>query len=92
MSNGGASAAVAVSMRAERRIVEHLRGAGATRSVLCVTLLGTLLVRLPLGYLLAVPGGLGLFGVWLACLCDWVLEAAVLSLIVRRESWKTQTV
>jgi len=69
-----------------------LRGAGATRSVLCVTLLGTLLVRLPLGYLLAVPGGLGLFGVWLACLCDWVLEAAVLSLIVRGQSWKTETV
>ena len=32
MTSGGASAAVAVSMRAERRIVEHLRGAGATSS------------------------------------------------------------
>jgi multidrug resistance protein, MATE family len=69
-----------------------LRGAGATESVLAVTLAGTLLVRLPLGYLLAVELGLGLTGIWLACLADWVVEAALLSLVVRRGRWKTALV
>ena len=69
-----------------------LRGAGATRSVLAVTLAGTLLVRLPLGYLLAVQLGLGLTGIWLACLADWLVEAAALSLVVRHGGWKSARV
>jgi MATE family multidrug resistance protein len=69
-----------------------LRGAGATRSVLAVTLAGTLAVRLPLGYLLAVHCGLGLTGIWLACLADWLVEAAALSVVVRRGRWKSALV
>lgn len=64
-----------------------LRGAGATCSVLAVTLVGTLCVRLPLGYLLAVHCGLGLVGIWLACLADWLVEAAALAIVVRRGRW-----
>jgi putative MATE family efflux protein len=67
-----------------------LRGAGDTRSPMIVALVGTFLFRLPLVYLLAIPFGLGLRGVWYGTLLDWIGRAVVIYAIFRRGGWKTK--
>jgi putative MATE family efflux protein len=65
-----------------------LRGAGDTRSPMIVALVGTFLFRLPLVYMLALPFGLGLRGVWYGTILDWTGRAIVISVIFRRGGWK----
>jgi len=67
-----------------------LRGAGDTRSPMIVALVGTFLFRLPLVYLLAIPFGLGLKGVWYGTLLDWIGRAVVMYVIFRRGGWKSK--
>ncbi len=69
-----------------------LRGAGATRAVLAVTLGGTFVIRLPAAYLFAVVFDHGLVGVWIGSTLDWVFEAAVLAWLFRRGSWAEKAV
>ena len=68
-----------------------LRGAGDTRSPMIVALVGTFLLRLPLVYLLAIPFGLGLRGIWYGTLLDWIGRAVVIYVIFRRGKWKTKS-
>jgi putative MATE family efflux protein len=65
-----------------------LRGAGATKTVLAVTLVGTFLVRLPVSYWAAVSMGWGLVGVWLGSTLDWVVEGGMLLVVFRRGAWR----
>ncbi len=69
-----------------------LRGAGATGAVLGVTLAGTFLVRLPVAYVTAVTLDWGLLGIWVGSTCDWIFEAAVLSVLVRRGTLAARSV
>jgi putative MATE family efflux protein len=69
-----------------------LRGAGATRLVLAVTLLGTFLVRLPTAYFASVTLELGLAGIWIGSTLDWFFEAAVLAWVFRRGAWTEKAV
>ena len=69
-----------------------LRGAGATRVVLLVTLAGTFLVRLPVAYTAAVVLDLGLAGIWIGSTLDWVFEATVLAWVFRRGAWALKAV
>ena len=69
-----------------------LRGAGATRAVLAVTLAGTFLVRLPASYVSAVVLEHGLVGIWIGSTLDWVFEAAILAWLFRRGTWATRAV
>jgi putative MATE family efflux protein len=64
------------------------RGAGDTRTPLYVTLVGVLVFRLALVYLLAIQLGLGLAGVWWGAALDWTGRAALLWLFFRRGTWK----
>jgi putative MATE family efflux protein len=57
-----------------------LRGAGETRWVMMMPLVGGWLFRLPLGYLLGYVWGFGLMGVWWMMLVDWATRGALLSL------------
>jgi putative MATE family efflux protein len=66
-----------------------LRGAGATRTVLYVTLVGIFTVRLPVAYLAVTELGWGLAGVWIGSTVHWVVEAALLWFVFRRGAWKT---
>lgn len=61
-----------------------LRGAGETRWVMAMPLVGGWLVRLPLGYLLGYVMGFGIMGVWWTMFIDWMIRGTLIS-------WKFKT-
>ncbi|MEZ4638103.1 MAG: MATE family efflux transporter [Caldilineaceae bacterium] len=66
-----------------------LRGAGDTRTPMIVTLIGVLLFRLSVVYLLAIQLGWGLAGVWWGTAIDWSMRALLLWVFFVRGHWKT---
>jgi putative MATE family efflux protein len=66
-----------------------LRGAGATSSVLWVTVAGTLFVRMPVALVACLDARWGLAGVWLASTLDWVFQAIAFGVLLRRGRWKS---
>jgi putative MATE family efflux protein len=69
-----------------------LRGAGDTRTPMIVTLVGTVLFRVPITYLFVLVLDGGLSGVWLATSVDWSMRALIMCLLYLRGQWKTVTV
>lgn len=65
-----------------------LRGAGDMKSPMYATLLGVLLFRVPVVYLLAIVFGWGLNGVWLGTTVDWLGRMVILYLLYRRGAWQ----
>jgi putative MATE family efflux protein len=65
-----------------------LRGAGATKTVLGVTLVCSLFVRLAATWFFAVTLGMGLFGVWLGSTADWVVRSVLLGIAYARGGWR----
>jgi multidrug resistance protein, MATE family len=65
-----------------------LRGAGDTKTVLGVTLVCSLVVRLTATWFFAVTLGMGLFGVWLGSTADWVLRSVLLGIAYARGGWR----
>lgn len=66
-----------------------MRGAGDTRSPLWVALLCVWGVRVPVTYLLAITLKMGLTGVWITMVLDWVARSLLFAAIWRRGRWKT---
>jgi len=64
-----------------------LRGAGDTRFPLVITILGLVLVRLPLAYVFGVVLGGGLWAAWLAMCGDFVLRAILAAIRFARGKW-----
>lgn len=64
-----------------------LRGAGDTRAVLLITIVGVCVVRIGLAYIL-VRLGLGLKGAWLAMVADLVIRGLLLRIRFRKGAWK----
>lgn len=69
-----------------------LRGAGYTRAPFIAQLVGTIPVRLGLGYVLAFPMGMGVEGLIWATVADWAVRTAILAHVARRGKWAHQTV
>ncbi len=65
-----------------------LRGAGDTRTVLYVTIVGVWLVRVGLALFLIKIVGLGLLGAWLAMAIDWAVRAFFLMYRWRGGKWQ----
>lgn len=65
-----------------------LRGAGDTRTPVAVGFLGVWLVRIPLAWMLGAPERLGLTGIWITMIADWLARTLVFLVIVRRGKWK----
>jgi len=69
-----------------------LEGAGSTVMPMTVNLVGLIVVRLPMAWLLAVPGCLGIAGVWMAKCLSNALTVCGMLVAFKRANWrKTQT-
>lgn len=66
-----------------------LRGAGDTKFVMWVTLIGTWGSRVVIAWFLGIYLGLGLRGVWLAMVTDNLIRAAMMVTRYRKGHWKT---
>jgi Na+-driven multidrug efflux pump len=47
------------------------------------------LVRIPLSYVLAFVVGLGLVGIWITMIVDWLARAVAFYALYRRGKWAT---
>jgi putative MATE family efflux protein len=65
-----------------------LRGAGDTRSVLGITLVGAWGIRVGLALLLIRHFGMGLEGAWIAMAVDWTLRATLMVFRWRSDRWQ----
>lgn len=83
------SAAELLGIGIEMVLVGGMRGAGDTRTPMYVTVVGVLLFRLPVVYLLAITLGWGLAGVWWGTAIDWTGRTILLWFLFRRGRWKT---
>ncbi len=68
-------------------IVGALQGAGATRTSLGINLASTLLLQVPLSYVLGFTAGWGTYGVWLGLPLAFVGKAALGGWFIQRGTW-----
>ncbi len=66
---------------------QGLRGAGAVRAALLVSIVGGFGVRL-LATWIATAKGLGISGVWLGSTCDWIARTTLLVALWRTGIWR----
>jgi putative MATE family efflux protein len=64
-----------------------VRGAGDTRTVLVLNVLGIFLVRLPVAYMMGIGFGHGLIGAWSGMCVDVTLRALIAWAYFSRERW-----
>lgn len=64
-----------------------LRGAGDGRFIMLVAVASMWSVRVGLGWLLAVPAGLGIMGIWIAMGADWAVRCAFFVPRIRGGAW-----
>lgn len=69
-----------------------MNGAGDTKPPMIVAFVANWVVKLPLAYVLAIPVGYGIDGVWLGMFVSIVLEALLMFWWYRRGTWKTKRV
>ena len=65
-----------------------LRGAGDTVSTLIVTMIGVVVIRLSIAYVLINIVGMGLVGAWIAMLSDQIIRWIGITLRYRTGKWK----
>jgi putative MATE family efflux protein len=65
-----------------------LRGAGDTRVVMFITMAGVWFMRLGVGYLVGIALGLGLFGVWVGWVADFIVRTLLVTWRYRSGRWK----
>jgi len=73
-------------------LISAMNGAGDTQPPMITAFLANWPVKLPLAYVLAVPAGYGVNGVWIAMFVSIVLEAALTFWWYRRGTWQTKRV
>lgn len=65
-----------------------LRAAGDVKFTMYVSILSTIAVRLLLSYLLGIVWNLGVIGIAVAMVCDWLLRAVVFAWREKAGKWK----
>ena len=66
-----------------------LRAAGDVKFTMYVSVISTLAVRLLLSWLLGIGLQMGVIGIAIAMVCDWVIRAAIFFWRQRSGKWKT---
>ena len=69
-----------------------MNGAGDTKPPMIAAFLANWPVKLPLAYVLALPLGYGIDGVWMAMFVSIVFESLLMFVWYRRGTWKTKRV
>ena len=68
-----------------------LRGAGANLPVMWITAVGSWGFRVPFAWILAFGyfgfPAMGLQGVWVATVLDWILRSGLTAIAIRRRGW-----
>lgn len=64
-----------------------MRAAGDAMSVTVISLASMWVMRVMAGYLLAIPLGLGVAGVWMSLVLEWMMRAALLLPRLRSGKW-----
>lgn len=65
-----------------------LRGAGDVKFPMAVSMASMWVIRVSLGYVLAIPLGLGVLGVWMAMTIDWLVRSAFFLIRLRGGKWR----
>ena len=65
-----------------------LRGAGDTKTVLIATGLTSWVIRVGLGYFLAITLGYGLVGAWIAMVLDFAIRGITFLLLFKKGNWQ----
>jgi putative MATE family efflux protein len=73
-------------------LAQALRGVGDTAAAMRLTYFSTFLVRLPLAYVLAIPVGWGLWGLWIGLCFELVVRGVLFALRFLRGNWATTRV
>ncbi len=63
------------------------RGAGDVRFSMFVSMASMWVLRVSLGYVLSIPAGLGVLGVWIGMIIDWVLRSILFCLRLKNGKW-----
>lgn len=66
-----------------------LRAAGDVKFTMYVSILSTIVVRLFLSWLLGIVLQMGVIGIALAMVCDWIIRAILFIWRERTGKWKT---
>jgi putative MATE family efflux protein len=67
--------------------IHSIRGAGDTRAVMVINIVGIMLIRLPVGYLLGIVFSGGLYGAWSGMCLDVVFRMIAAMFYYRRGHW-----
>ncbi|MGF1572864.1 MAG: MATE family efflux transporter [Sumerlaeia bacterium] len=81
-----------VFMGAGMTLSGGLRGAGDTFPPFITQIIGVIGMRLGMGYILAWPLGMGIYGLYWATLLDWLMRCLIYLYFIRRGGWKTISV
>jgi putative MATE family efflux protein len=73
-------------------LVSAMNGAGDTKPPMITAFLANWPIKLPLSYVLALPLGYGIDGVWIGMFVSIVFEAIVVFVWYRRGTWKAKRV
>ncbi len=68
-----------------------LKGGGDVKYILVVSILGMWLFRLTLGYILAIPLGVGILGIWIAMYVDWFIRSLLFFIRFKSGKWVHKT-
>ena len=69
-----------------------LKSTGDAKYTMIVSIFGMWVFRITLGYILGVPLGLGVVGVWIGMYIDWLVRGILFAFRLRGEKWKGRAV
>ena len=69
-----------------------LKGAGDVKYTLAVSIFGMWAFRITMGYILGIPLGLGVIGVWLGMYIDWLVRGVLFYIRLKRGKWMNNIV